>query len=252
MTSEVKDHYDKLLASQYSFVYTGGTLDFDRRAKDFSSFFESSGIVPARTPGAVAVDLGAGNGYSTIPLAEAGYSVTAVDFSSQLLAELRKTASEKGLSVKTTEADICTFALPRDAAVVVCMTDTILHLPDRGLVQKLFADVSGALRTGGKFAVSFRDLAKSEMTGNARFLPVASTRDKIFTCFLEYAGDRVRVHDIVNERSGDTFKQSVSSYWKLRISQADVLQMISKAGLSVKPTDVTETRGMVHVVATKP
>jgi hypothetical protein len=72
--STAKQHYDTLLSDVYSWMFGGFEAGIERNA----AFFERLGIRPSGSR--VAVDLGAGCGFRTIPLARLGFSVTAVDF----------------------------------------------------------------------------------------------------------------------------------------------------------------------------
>lgn len=87
-----KDHYDRQLASVYSWM-TGSPEAATKRNHDL---LRQLGFSPS--PG-LAIDLGAGSGFQSIPLAELGFSVVAVDFCEALLSELRDRA--KYLSIRT-------------------------------------------------------------------------------------------------------------------------------------------------------
>src|SRR5690349_9348902 len=107
MPSSPAQHYEALLAEHYTWMSGGLEANVARNA----AFFAQHGI--ARRGGGVAVDLGAGPGYQTVPLARAGFRVYAVDLSERLLAETRKAAEqfkEYGLEVITVHGDLVTFA----------------------------------------------------------------------------------------------------------------------------------------------
>ncbi len=177
--ANVKEHYENLLASCYSWMCGGSDLKLNENR----AFFRVHGIRPAHS--AAAVDLGAGSGFQTIPLAEAGFVVTAIDVSGELLAELKKTAGS--LPIKTVQDDLLNFAehSPQKIELIVCMGDTLTHLKNPSDVTELFHRVYGALEQGGLLILGFRDMTV-ELTQLDRFIPVRSDSNKIFTCFLEY------------------------------------------------------------------
>ena len=78
----VKDHYDRFLGSVYSWILG----DFDNAREKNAAFFDSLDLAPVNN--AIAVDLGCGPGCQSLPLAELGYSVLAIDFCQDLLDEL--------------------------------------------------------------------------------------------------------------------------------------------------------------------
>jgi SAM-dependent methyltransferase len=243
MPSSSARHYDTLLAEHYTWMSGGLEANVARN----SAFFAQHGIAPKL--GGVAVDLGAGSGYQTIPLARAGFRVYAVDLSERLLAEVRAAAT--GLEVITVRSDLVAFTrqVREPVELFVCMGDTLPHLERRDDVPDLFSACAEALLPGGKLVLTFRDLS-TEREGLDRFIPVRSEADRIFTCFLEYAPQHVTVHDLVHVRQPDgTWALRTSAYRKLRLSEADVAALAGAAGLAVQHRDAAD--GLVTLIAAK-
>src|SRR5277367_645289 len=153
--SNVAKHYEQLLAEHYVWMFG---LPFEQKVAEQKALLaQVLGTLPA-TRGA-AVDLGCGPGFQSIALAELGYSpVIAVDNSRELLQELE--ARRRSYEIESREADITrldSVAPPESASVIVCMGDTLTHLPSKESVQKLFNDVFQKLAPGGVFVLSYRD-----------------------------------------------------------------------------------------------
>lgn len=74
-----KEHYDQQIASVYSWM-AGAPETVLKRNHDL---FRQLGL--DSTPRGLAIDLGAGSGFQSIPLAELGFSVVAVDFCSVIV-----------------------------------------------------------------------------------------------------------------------------------------------------------------------
>jgi len=76
--------------------------------------------------GACVVELGSGEGRNAVFLATQGFQVTAVDFASSGLEKTRRLARQKGVSLRTIEADVLEWmpAHPFDAVIT-----SFLHLP---------------------------------------------------------------------------------------------------------------------------
>ena len=235
-------HYKSHLGPVYSWML--GNLDaaFARAAAEIDA------LPSPATPG-VAVDLGAGLGLHSIALANRGFEVVAIDNCQLLLDELQ--ARAKSLIVALHNADLLEFgSLVRgQAQVIVCMGDTLTHLPALPAVESLLAGVAASLARDGVFATTFRDYATAELQGEQRFILVRADADRIMTCFLEYGDCQVTVHDLLHEKEDGRWHQTVSSYPKLRLAPEWVMSRLSELGLRVT-RDATPS-GMVRIVATK-
>jgi len=235
-------HYRTHLGPVYSWML--GDLDaaFARSAAEIDA-------LPVPSAGGVAVDLGAGLGLHALALAQRGFEVVAVDDCQVLLDELH---SRRGsLAVAIHHADLLEFRrfLPRPAQMIVCLGDTLTHLPAQSSVESLLEAVAVSLSRGGVFATTFRDYATSELEGDRRFILVRADADRIMTCFLEYADTCVTVHDLLHEKDGVRWRQTISSYPKLRLAPEWVASRLSELGFSVKRD--TAANGMIRIIATK-
>jgi 2-polyprenyl-3-methyl-5-hydroxy-6-metoxy-1,4-benzoquinol methylase len=241
--ASVKAHYDNLLAPYYSWISGGSELKFKENRK----FFQSHGIHPALS--GVAVDLGAGSGFQSIPLSQSGFKVIAIDLSHDLLVELK--AHAEGLSIVTIEDDLLNFTahIPRNIELVVCMGDTLTHLQTLEEVQILIKNVYRVLEDNGHLILGFRDLT-AELRSLDRFISVRTGSEIIFTCFLEYEKNHVKVHDIIHERTGDRWEMKKSYFRKLRISPQWVNDCLLNAGFAIG--DLSNDNGMITVHARKP
>src|SRR5438128_671493 len=141
--NSAQDHYEQLLGPVYTWMYGG----FAAAAARQRQLFESLGI--GMWPKGLAVDLGCGSGFQSVPLAEAGFRVLALDLCETLLSELQ--ANSGSLPIRGVRDDLLHFRnhLDADAALIVCMGDTLPHLASREAVTLLFADAARALSPGG-------------------------------------------------------------------------------------------------------
>lgn len=238
--NDVKKHYDSLLGPVYSWILG----DFEQAQAKNATLFDRLGLLPVET--GVAVDLGAGPGCQSVPLADRGYDVVAIDFCTELLDELRVHAGER--SVRTVCDDIGNFRKHVERAdLVVCMGDTLVHLQDLAAVESALRDMAAAVVAGGSVVISIRDYVSPGPTGKDRFIPIRSSRDRIFTCFLEYGDEVVDVHDILQSRDGDTWTLEVSGYRKLRLDIEWVAGVLARAGLDVRHR--FDAAGMLGLVA---
>ncbi|MFF5210440.1 class I SAM-dependent methyltransferase [Streptosporangium sp. NPDC000396] len=244
------DHYDRLLAQHYTYMLGG---DLTALAAEQARLLESLGITHT-TDDAVAVDLGCGPGPQTLALARLGFAtVLAVDTSKTLLDELTAAAGGNP-AIRPVHADIRTalpqITRPGSVAAIVCMGDTLTHLPSKNDVTALLGAVTQALAEGGRLVITYRDLTQP-LTGSDRFILVRGTADRLLACFLDYRDDdTVLVHDLVYARTGDTWTQQAGIYPKLRISAEWLAAQCTAAGLTVQ-RDENGPRGMRLLTAVK-
>lgn len=113
----VKKHYERVLADVYSWMLGG----FNRGIQKNLEFFQKHNVSP--TGSGVAIDLGAGCGFQSIPLAQIGFTVTAIDISEKLLSELRE--NSRGSNIRVIQDDLLDFerSIHDQPELIICMTD---------------------------------------------------------------------------------------------------------------------------------
>jgi SAM-dependent methyltransferase len=238
--ADVKAHYDNLLAPYYTWIFGG----LESKLEENRNFFRGHGIRPVLS--GIAMDLGAGCGFQSIPLAEAGFKVTAIDISHTLLTDLGRNARE--LPIKTIEDNLLNFSThrPEDIELIVSMGDTLTHIETLDKVQLLFKSIYQALEDTGLLVLTFRDLI-FELKGLDRIIPVRSESNLIFTCFLEYGTEHVKVHDVIYEKTNNQWQIQKGYYRKLRIPPDWTRQCLLKIGFEVETFDIQN--GMVTIIA---
>lgn len=235
-----KEHYDQHLGNIYSWMVG----DFDVKCKEFQEFLMENNLAPKGDW--VAIDLGAGHGVQSIALRKLGYSVIAIDFNRQLLAELKRNAD--GEPIEIVEDDIREIrkysALNPD--LILCCGDTITHLESVREIETFIGDCAESLSNKGQLMLSWRDYSR-ELSGVERFIPVRSDSERILTCFLEYGAGKVTVTDLLHERTQNGWVQKASSYSKVRLKVADVVQMIERKGMRIRFNEAV--RGLKTIIA---
>jgi ubiquinone/menaquinone biosynthesis C-methylase UbiE len=240
--SGVCEHYENHLARYYAWI-SGG---IDVKIEENRKFFDDHNIQPIRS--GLAFDLGAGCGFQSVPLAQLGFRVVAMDLSAKMLAQLKKTA--KDLPIETICDDLSNFTdyESDNIELVVCMGDTLTHLDALKKVQALLDMVFSSLETGGCLILSFRNLTQ-ELVELDRFIPVKSNETTIFTCFLEFEEDIVRVHDIIYEKNNDNWVLKKSAFQKLRVSPDWTQKYLQEIGFTIEFYE--EQNGLIFIIARK-
>lgn len=241
-----QEHYENLLADHYEWMFG---LPFEAKVEEQRVILDE--FLGQDLAGGLAVDIGCGPGYQSIALSERGYKVLAIDTSEKLLRNLSARVGPRNIVAKHADLrELDTLVDRASVDIAVCMGDTLTHLSSRPEVSHLFRSVARALKPGGRFVATYRDLASVELFGLDRFIPVRSDDRGVMTCFLEYeTPETVVVHDLVNLRGDDgnwTFHKS--SYRKLRLPAKWVMAELSASGLLISRQ--SEGR-MVTIAATR-
>lgn len=233
-------HYQRLLAPIY--LWMAGGADAALRSGEVE--IEALGL--PRAPGDFILDLGAGFGMHAIPLARRGARVAAFDSSAELVRMLTELGG--GLPLQAFNDDLLAFQshMAEAPRAILCMGDTITHLPDFDVVECLIEKASIELPPGGMLVISFRDYSVP-LTGDARFIFVRSDETRLLTCWLEYEPEHVRVHDILHERTSNGWQCRVSHYPKLRLPPERLTGSLESHGFKVRRE--AGMGGMVRLVA---
>jgi len=236
-----KAHYDNHLAPVYSWMMG----DFEEKASEFMDFLNEHAIVP--TGNKIAVDLGAGHGIQSIPLAEKGFNVIAVDFNEHLLLQLKEHG--RNTSITTVLDDIRKIKqFAERPELISCCGDTLSHLESKSEIAQFISDIADALDYNGKVILSFRDYTVP-LTGNSRFIPVKSDDNRILTCILDYQEEKVLITDLLHERKGAIWEQTISTYEKVRIRSVEIQEWLNDNGLSVVFNEVVNR--LTTIIAVK-
>jgi SAM-dependent methyltransferase len=246
MPGSAQEHYENFLADHYEWMFG---LPFEDKVKEQETILDA--LIGMNVTGGLAVDLGCGSGFQSVALSGRGYAVLAIDTSEKLLSSLSARIGSRNIVTK--RADLRTLdslVSPDSAEIAVCMGDTLTHLSSRSEVSTLFQSVARTLKPGGRFILTYRDLASAELYGLDRFIPVRSDDRRVMTCFLEYdSAETVVVHDLINLRDDNgNWTLHKSSYKKLRLPANWVIAELVVSGLSISRQ--SESR-MVAIVATR-
>jgi SAM-dependent methyltransferase len=132
----------------------------ERKPPLFGSHPDTKVMDLARSLGEAAsvpvLDIGAGTGRNTLPLARAGHPADAVEFSPDLARILKADIESSGLGVRVWEGDVLDPALelPAEHYRLVIACEVVSHFRSVTQVRSLFERVKTLLAPGGLFAFS--------------------------------------------------------------------------------------------------
>lgn len=134
-----------------SYSALGNWFEYLNRDCDYSSW--SQYLIErlrAFNAGRKGVDIGCGNGYFTRALYRAGYSVTGIDISPQMLNVAKQKSAEEGAPCEFLLGDITKLKLTGHVDFAVAINDCLNYVPPAKL-KAAFSRVCACLNRGGVF-----------------------------------------------------------------------------------------------------
>lgn len=129
----------------------------------------------ARRQGGPILDVGAGTGRTSLDLARAGYAVTALDISDELLSVLRERAA--GLPVRTVVADARAFDLGTTFPLCIVPMQTIQLLEGPAGRSAFLTCARAHLSPGGVVAIAITDALEPFDAGDTGLGPLPDVRE---------------------------------------------------------------------------
>jgi SAM-dependent methyltransferase len=204
--SEWFDH-EEIWRASYPFFFTNAR--FDQALVDINH-----ALTLANPPGRAALDLCCGPGRFSIPLAERGFRVTAVDRTGYLIEKAQSRARSAGVDVEWVLEDMRDFIRPEAFDVALSMFTSFGYFEDKDDDIRVLRNVFRSLSPGGAFLI---DVFGKEIIA-ARFLDTSRTRLDDGSLMFEnrqVIDDWTRVHNewtLVSDGQVQTFHFTVRAY----------------------------------------
>ncbi|MBD3927158.1 class I SAM-dependent methyltransferase [Nocardioides cavernae] len=117
--------------------------------------------------GGTVLELGSGTGHKLIPIASDGHPCVGLELSTDMLAEARRKADDRGVDVEWLQGDMREFDLGRTFDLVFIAANSLLHLHEADEVVGCFQSVRRHLAPGARlvldvFNPSVRVLARAD------------------------------------------------------------------------------------------
>lgn len=131
-------------------------LDYEKIAHLYDSYLRFTDDLPfflqeCQKIGGTVLELMCGTGRISIPLLEAGVSLTCVDASPAMLAILRQKLADKGLSAQVVETDVTDLKLKSIFDLVLLPFQSFLELRTEADRRKALKEIARSLKQNGLF-----------------------------------------------------------------------------------------------------
>ncbi|WNI25388.1 class I SAM-dependent methyltransferase [Streptomyces sp. ITFR-16] len=242
--STVRHFYDDL-AADYDLMYADWQASIERQAAALSTLIDAA--LPADGPLAYDVlDCACGIGTQALGLAALGHRVTGTDLSPVAADRAAKEAAERGLSLRTTAADMRELPfLDSSFDVVVCADNSLPHLLTPQAVLAALGEMRRVLRPGGVLLLSTRpyDRLRRERPASTQPQVREDADGRVVTFQLWHwrpDGERYDLEHFqllpgapaagsTDGEAGWGVRTRRTSYWAL--SQAQIVEFATRAGL---------------------
>ncbi|MCD8201622.1 MAG: class I SAM-dependent methyltransferase [Clostridia bacterium] len=180
------------------------------------------------------LDMGCGNGYFTRALEKAGYAMTGVDISPEMLSVASQKSLEEGCRAEYLMGDIATFSAKNKAGFVVAVNDVVNYVPPEKL-KAAFRHVYASLERGGAFLfdISSEHKLRDVLAGQT----FCDVRDDVsYIWFNEMDGDRLDMDLTFFVRRGDgSYEREDESQTQYVYTEDGITKVLEEAGF----TDIT-------------
>lgn len=188
-------------------------------------------VLKSRACGVNGLDIGCGNGYFTRALIRAGYSVTGVDVSAQMLDTAKKLAVKEGIRAEFLLGDITKLKVTAKKDFALAVNDCINYVPKYKL-KAAFSHVHSCLKKGGIFVFDISSAYKlKNVIGNNLF--AEDGEDITYIWFNTLHGDSVTMDLTFFERlKGGNYARYDERHVQYIYEEDEILSALNEAGFA--------------------
>jgi SAM-dependent methyltransferase len=182
------------------------------------------------------VDVACGTGIAVAKFATAGYRVTGVDRSPQMLAQARKRVAQSGLQgITFVEADMRDFTLDQPADLATCMFDSLNYLLAEADLAAAFRCAAAALRDGGLYVFDINTIFGLEEGWGSRDLIRCDTDDWFIVSRTRWDHETLTntlvFHGFI--RRGEVWERFTETHVERGYPVAEIRALLEQVGLTV-------------------
>ncbi|WP_162909584.1 class I SAM-dependent methyltransferase [Aggregatilinea lenta] len=219
-----REHYARIADLYDRFVTTGADVDFF--------------VDEARRAGGDVLELMAGTGRLTLPLAEAGIPVTCVDFSPEMLHRLREKIDRHGFTADVHNMDVRTLDLGRTFKQIIIPFQAFPELTTEADQRQTLERIHAHLAADGTFICTLHNptVRRTTIDGQLRLAGrFSADNDQLFVWLLQTCDTASQIVEVleffeVYDRRGRLVEKRTSELQFLLLEKAAFEQLIKDAG----------------------
>lgn len=200
------------------------------------------------------LELAAGSGTLAVLLKQAGFDVTALDLSGEMLSLAAAKINKAGIDIPLVQADMREFAQLGEFDVVTCFDDSICYMPNLADVTQVFREVNTSLKPGGRFMFDAHSLQQMDDIFPG-YMYNYQTEDYAFI-WSSYEGEvpHSAEHDLtffVYNEDIDAYKPLIEQHKERTYPIADFVAALTNAGFTDIQVTADFGRGAVQDDSTR-
>lgn len=210
-----------------AFEYLNDDCDYERWSQYLIDKLKSLNA------GRTGLDAGCGNGYFTRALNKAGYEMTGMDISSEMLSSAVEIARKEGVNSEFLLGDITKLNLNAKPDFIIAVNDCINYVPQNKLLST-FKRINKNLKKQGVFIfdVSSEYKLKNQISNN---LFAEDGEDITWLWFNRLKEDRVEMDVTVFTRRADgSYERADEAQTQYIHGEENVVSALEEAGFSVQ------------------
>ena len=191
------------------------------------------------------LDLGCGSGIMTERLARAGYDMTGVDLSEDMLSEAIKKRDKSGLDILYLCQDMRSFELYGTMRAIICICDCVNYILDADELTEMFKLVNNYLDPDGVFIFDVNTTHKyRDEIGDCT---IAENREDCSFIWDNTYDEETGINEyaltlFIKDKESGLFRRSEEVHYQRGYELSEIKKMLSKAGLVFERAFDTDTR----------
>lgn len=202
-------------------------IPYDEWIKYINQILEIHKLKPIRV-----LDLGCGTCNVSLPLAQQGMEVTAIDLSSDMLTVASEKAHEKKVSIQLVQQDIRELEVLGKYDLVLSMCDSLNYLASLEELEEVFSRVYKVLNTKGLFIFDLNTFYKiSEVFGDEIYFLNEEDISYIWENSYDSQNERVTMEiSFFVKRPDGNYVRFVETHKEKGFHMEDVVTILNKTG----------------------